>query len=225
MLIVLLVAASGCSASRSPSGLAVRDRILPATCWDRRPAGAVVDVLVLHFSSAVATQPDDPYNPDHIIEIFKQARVSAHYMIDRRGEVLRLVQEADRARHAGRGEMPHGDKRKDVLNDTSLGIELVGTGTFEEMRGVLGGGFTRDEYERIAKSYGRGFTDEQYASLSALIDRIRLGEVGRRIAFDRCHIIGHSEYSRPGTRDDPKHDPGALFDWKRIGLGDPCRLK
>ncbi|WP_438707245.1 N-acetylmuramoyl-L-alanine amidase [Tabrizicola sp.] len=53
------------------------------------------------------------------------AEVSAHYLIDRDGTVLSLVDEAVRAWHAGTGSWAgEGD-----VNSRSIGIELVNTGS------------------------------------------------------------------------------------------------
>ncbi len=205
-----------------PEKPVIEDRLLPADCWGERPAGSVVDMAVIHFSSAAGVNKDNPYDPTAVIEIFKKAKVSAHFLIDREGNIYRLVLEKDRAFHAGKGEMPREPKRKDVLNNTSIGIELIGMGTYEETRSILGESFSQETYDQIAKKHGVGFTDNQYKSLKALIDHVRGSASGKGIAFDRCHIIGHSEYSRPGTRPDPKSDPGSLFDWKRIGLEKKC---
>ena len=83
-----------------------------------RPDGALVDMLVLHYTgmrdaASALTRLTDP-----------AAEVSAHYMIDEDGRTLQLVDEARRAWHAGvsfwRG---HAD-----INSRSIGIELVNPG-------------------------------------------------------------------------------------------------
>lgn len=53
-----------------------------------------------------------------------QARVSAHYLIDEGGSVLRLVDERERAWHAGVSWWAG----RAGLNDVSIGIELVNPG-------------------------------------------------------------------------------------------------
>lgn len=83
---------------------------------DRR--GRRVELVVLHYT-AMASAPEalarlcDPV-----------AEVSAHYLIDRDGTVFSLVDEADRAWHAGAGAWSgEGD-----VNSRSIGIELQNTG-------------------------------------------------------------------------------------------------
>src|SRR5690606_32957999 len=73
--------------------------------------------------------------------------VSAHFLIDRKGYVYRMVSEEKRARHAGQSLMPlKNDGRVDV-NDFSIGIELVA-------------------------SENSGYTSEQMITLAALISRL-----------------------------------------------------
>lgn len=83
-----------------------------------RPAGATIDMLVLHYTgmrnaAAALGRLTDP-----------AAEVSAHYLIDEDGTMHRLVAENRRAWHAGvafwRGERD--------INDRSIGIELVNPG-------------------------------------------------------------------------------------------------
>ena len=70
-------------------------------------------VGTLHGSRAALSNPGS----DH--------RVSAHYLVDRDGRIEQLVPDHLRAWHAGDGRW--GDFRD--LNDVSIGIELVNTGS------------------------------------------------------------------------------------------------
>ncbi len=96
--------------------LAIRDLASPNQ--DERPAGAPIDMIVLHYTGMQTARA--------AIERLRDpaARVSAHYLVDEDGGVLRLVAEQRRAWHAGvsfwRG--PRG------LNDRSIGIGLVNPG-------------------------------------------------------------------------------------------------
>jgi N-acetylmuramoyl-L-alanine amidase len=83
-----------------------------------RPDGRAIDMLILHYTgmptaAAALARLCDP-----------EAAVSAHYLIDEDGTVVRLVDEARRAWHAGvscwQGETD--------VNDRSIGIELVNPG-------------------------------------------------------------------------------------------------
>ena len=93
-------------------------RTLASPNHDARPRGAVVDTLVLHYtgmrdSESALARLTDP-----------AAKVSAHYVVDEDGEVLRLAPEDRRAWHAG---VSSWRGRADV-NDRSIGIELVNPG-------------------------------------------------------------------------------------------------
>ena len=83
---------------------------------DERPAGTVVDTVVLH-----ATVFD---TLDEVVAHFQNpaSRVSAHYTIDRDGTVGMHVPEHMRAWHAGVSKMRDG---RTSVNDFSIGIELV----------------------------------------------------------------------------------------------------
>ncbi len=83
-----------------------------------RPDGAAIDMLVLHYTgmtsaAAALERLRDP-----------AAKVSAHYLIDEDGAVLRLVDETRRAWHAGVARW----RGQTDINDRSIGIELVNPG-------------------------------------------------------------------------------------------------
>lgn len=92
--------------------------IVPSICFDARPPGTRVDMLVLHYTGmesgeAALARLCDPGAP-----------VSAHYMIDESGRVVRLVDERERAWHAG---VASWRGARDI-NARSIGIELVNPG-------------------------------------------------------------------------------------------------
>ncbi len=85
---------------------------------DDRPAGTVIDRLVLHYTgmqsgAAAIARLADP-----------AAKVSAHYVVEEDGTVWQLVPEARRAFHAG---ISHW-RGRDGLNASSVGIEIVNPG-------------------------------------------------------------------------------------------------
>ena len=94
----------------------VEERISPNR--DGRPPGALPTLVILHYTGmrtcaeAVARLCD------------RAARVSAHYVIDEDGLILRLVPDAMQAWHAGRSFWAG----QAGLNATSIGIELVNPG-------------------------------------------------------------------------------------------------
>jgi len=97
----------------------------------------VIDTIVLH--SSYDLNGTDLYSVEGIVKEYEDYGVSAHYLVDRKGVVYRLVEDKNIAYHAGVSKMP--DNRKNV-NDFSLGIEMMNT---EE------GQFTNAQYDTVKK--------------------------------------------------------------------------
>ncbi|TFY97373.1 1,6-anhydro-N-acetylmuramyl-L-alanine amidase AmpD [Ramlibacter rhizophilus] len=168
-------------------------RRLDSPNFGPRPAGAVIDLVVLHSISL----PPGEYGGEGVQRLFRNTldwdehpyfqgirglQVSAHFYVRRSGELWQFVDCDDRAWHAGASHW----RGRDNCNDDSIGIEL---------EGIEGG----------------AFEDAQYEALDAL-----LAAVAQR--YPIRHLAGH-EHIAPGR----KHDPGAGFDWRRLerGLGWP----
>ncbi|HKQ58970.1 MAG TPA: N-acetylmuramoyl-L-alanine amidase [Candidatus Eisenbacteria bacterium] len=191
---------------RTADSLEIDERPLPWNCSAPRPASAVVDVAVIHFSSNAVKRPKDPYRLEEVLAVFRKHKVSAHYMIDREGGIHRLVDESRSAFHAGKGRYRYDPARTDRLNETSIGIEILAVGSAHDMLPFM----TEAGHARIPKHLV-GFAPEQYASLKRL-----LADLHKRypqLLLDSHHVIGHDEYA-PGR----KTDPGELFDWEAIGV-------
>jgi N-acetylmuramoyl-L-alanine amidase len=86
-------------------------------CRERDP-GSVIDTLVLHYTGMQTGQAalDRLRDPE--------AAVSSHYFVEEDGRVFGLVPEALRASHAGISVW----RGRSMLNDTSIGIEIVNPG-------------------------------------------------------------------------------------------------
>lgn len=160
------------------------------------------EYVMIHFCSAVVNHRDDPYNMEHVRQTFIDADVSIHYILDRDGTVYCYVPEDRTAWHAGKGEWLNDEKYTNKMNLYSIGIEVVGMGSMEDMSPYL----TKKEYKALDEEL-LGFTDAQYTALKALV-----ADICQRnnIPLDREHVIGHEEYNPR------KNDPGDLFDWSRI---------
>ena len=156
--------------------------------WEER-RGTVVDVVVVHYTSAVAVAPAAPFRKELVLKIFCDYGVSSHYLVGRKGGVDRLVPEAMKAWHAGGSIMPEPDNRQ-AVNEFSIGIELMATAT-------------------------SGFTPSQYSSLSKVCRDIEQRYSRRFLYVGHDQIAGDRAVSL-GLRSDKKVDPGALFDWKRF---------
>jgi N-acetylmuramoyl-L-alanine amidase len=128
--------------------------------------------------------------------------VSAHYVVDSRGDVYRLVPEDMKAWHAGKGRLPWETCPEYDFNHRSVGIEIVNPGDGKTP-----------------------FTEAQYRALEWLvpdvIHRMDAREVvcveGWRKKCPRMDtrgivwVLGHRDVA-PGR----KTDPADNFDWGRI---------
>jgi N-acetyl-anhydromuramyl-L-alanine amidase AmpD len=167
--------------------------------------------VVLHFMSNVAQNQRDPYDIEQVRRIFVDYKLSSHYLIARDGLVVKLVEEDRIAWHAGRGSLDGFPGYHNKLNDYSIGIEFLAIGSRDEMAPKY---LRRSTYDRLDPGL-IGYTEEQYSAVNELLAEIYDRHPG--IVRDRRHIIGHDEYAGPRQRpDDPKVDPGSLFDWGRI---------
>ncbi len=90
----------------------------PSPNFDARPAGQAIDILLLHYTGM--------RNAKEALDRLRDPRVkvSAHYLVDEDGRVHRLVDEHNRAWHAGNSRW--GLARD--INARSIGIELVNPG-------------------------------------------------------------------------------------------------
>ena len=161
--------------------------------------------ILLHFTSNAFNKPHDPYQVEDTYNILKDYGLSAHYMIDRTGEIYLLVDENRVAYHAGKGIIKGFPEYELGLNHYSIGIELLAIGTKEEMIPII----TEPVFNKIDPSL-LGYTEEQYQSLNRLIKDIQARNP--KIKRNRTQILGHDEYTNRKT------DPGKLFDWSKIGF-------
>jgi N-acetylmuramoyl-L-alanine amidase len=138
----------------------------PSPNHDARAEGPT-DILVMHYTGMRTAEEAlarlcDP-----------EAKVSAHYTVDRDGTVYAHVPEERRARHAG---VSSWAGVRDV-NSRSIGIEIVNPG---------------HEFGYIP------FTDDQIAAVIAL----SRGILERHPAIARSRVVGHSDVA-PNRKQDP----------------------
>jgi N-acetyl-anhydromuramyl-L-alanine amidase AmpD len=162
--------------------------------------------IVIHSISNIVSKPQSPYEINDIRHLLMEHGVSAHYVIDREGTVFRLVPEGRVAFHAGRSNLPYAPFFDHGMNHYSIGIELMGIGTKEEMLSIV----PEKLYNQLDTSL-IGYTKAQYTTLSRLLEC--LYKRYPAIQKDRYHIIGHDEYAPVR-----KQDPGQLFNWNYIGF-------
>lgn len=160
------------------------------------------EYVMIHFTSGVMVDPQDPYNLETIRNIFEEDHVSIHYIVDRDGTVYCYVPEDRAAWHAGKGTFANDEKYTDKMNYYAIGIEVIAIGSKDDMTQYM----SSAEYDALDPSL-IGFTDAQYAALYSLVNDIC---VRHDIPMDPEHVIGHETYSPSKT------DPGELFDWERL---------
>ena len=151
-----------------------------------RPAGACIDLIVLHSISL----PPGQYGGNEVLQLFTNTldwhahpyftqiagmQVSSHFYIRRDGQLWQFVSCDDRAWHAGQSRY----RGRDNCNDDSVGIELEGL-------------------------EGDQFEDNQYETLAGLC-----AALAQR--YPVTHVAGH-EHVAP----DRKQDPGPGFAWRRL---------
>ena len=191
-------------------------RLLAVDGPDKRSlprGGRDVTHVVLHFMSNVARNQHDPYDIEQARNIFVDYKLSSHYLIARNGLVLKLVEEDRIAWHAGRGSLDEFPDYRNRLNYYSIGIEFLAIGSREEMSPKY---LSHSAYDNLDPGH-IGYTEDQYIAVNELLAEIY--ERHPAIVRDRRHIIGHDEYAGQRQRpDDPKVDPGSLFDWSRISV-------
>jgi N-acetyl-anhydromuramoyl-L-alanine amidase len=122
-------------------------RHLPSPNFGRRPKRASTDLIVLHSISlppgvygtgqvqALFTNQLD-WNAHPYFKSMEGLQVSAHFYIQRNGEIWQFVSCDDRAWHAGQSHY----RGRDNCNDDSIGIEL---------EGIEGGLFESSQYEAL----------------------------------------------------------------------------
>ena len=184
----------------------IKERHLIDKCSRARSTSDDISRVMLHFCSVAPENPKNPYDLDAILKVFEDYGVSAHYIIDRSGQIYELVSEKRVAYHAGKGKLPFSPAFENSMNAHSIGIEMTAIGSEKDMMMFM----SKERYAAIDKSL-IGFTEAQYTSLNWLLNDLMKRYPA--ILKDRHHIVGHSEYATAR-----RSDPGELFDWSKIGL-------
>ncbi len=161
-------------------------RRLDSPNFGPRPAGASVDLIVIH---SISLPPGD-YGGDGVQRLFTNSldwnahpyfksiegvQVSSHFYVRRNGELWQFVSCDDRAWHAGASQY----RGRTNCNDDSIGIELEGL-------------------------EGAPFEPRQYETMADLC-----AATGQHYPIE--HVAGH-EHIAPGR----KLDPGEGFDWAAL---------
>ncbi|PZO87660.1 MAG: N-acetylmuramoyl-L-alanine amidase [Sphingomonas sanxanigenens] len=146
-----------------------------------------VTMIVLHYTGMkdAASAIDRLCDPE--------AKVSAHYLVNEDGQVIRMVHEDKRAWHAGRS---HWRGVTDI-NSASIGIEIVNPG----------------------HEFGyRPFPEEQIEALIPLI-----ADIKDRHLITRGNIVGHSDIAPTRKQDPGELFPWGRLARLRLALPRPTK--
>lgn len=180
-------------------------RLLPANCYGSDPAkyadlvpGGIVD----HFISAIDAHKiglsnKAPFSVGVCIEILKYYKFSAHFLIDRQGNIYQLVPMNKQAWHAGESLMSGREK----CNRWTFGIEHISTGE------PFGNEPAYPEPQIIAS-----ISLHEYLAIRYGIRQKTVGGHDQiRDAARRAGIL-----TKAGKTPDKKYDPGPHFPWQRV---------
>ena len=194
LISLLPVAMAGCSSVPMVDS--------PSTNQDNR-----IHVLVIHFTS------EDFAESMRLLATPVRFRVSVHYVVPEPGDdtysrddlvVHRLVEESQRARHAG---VSYWAGRQS-LNDSSVGIEIVNRSACVSADPEI-----REPLPEQQDCTFLDYPEEQLELVIALARDI----LARNPDIDPVDVIGHGDIA-PNRR----VDPGPQFPWKRLyenGIG------
>ena len=150
-----------------------------------------IKTIVLHYTVS---------DNDRSIKTLTTGNVSAHYLIldSDDDKIYNLVPESQRAWHAGNS----GFASRTILNDTSIGIEIVNSGIKHEYRDALkNGALDYHPYEHYVE-----FDELQIKKVGQLVQ-----DLAKRYDISPKNIIGHADMA-PSR----KIDPGAKFPWQQL---------
>ncbi len=117
-----------------------------------------------------------------------KAKVSCHYLIDRKGQVLKMVEEDKVAWHAGKSRW----KNFKNLNNNSIGIELVNKG----------------------HEFGyENFTSSQIKSLIKLSQVLK-----KKFKIKNSNIVGHSDIAPIRKQDPGEKFPWQRLNKSKLGI-------
>jgi N-acetylmuramoyl-L-alanine amidase len=149
---------------------------------DERPEGMGIDMLVLHYTGMKSAEEAMARLCD------PEAKVSAHYTIDRDGRVYRHVPEGRRAWHAGVSYWA-GERN---INGCSIGIELVNPG------------------------HEFGYEPFPKPQIGALLDLA--GDIVERHRIAPARVVGHSDVAPARKEDPGELFPWAHLAEFGVGL-------
>lgn len=146
-----------------------------------------ITMIVLHYTGMQSAEAAIERLTD------AEAKVSSHYLVAEDGQVMRLVDEANRAWHAGRSRW----RGVDDVNSASVGIEIVNPG------------------------HEFGYRPFPEAQIEALIPLV--ADIKDRHAITRGNIVGHSDIAPARKQDPGELFPWGRLAKLRLALPRPTK--
>ena len=181
----------GCVTTNKPQVANTESFIVDSQTYQATGKSERIKSIVLHY-----TVSDNARS----IKTLTTGQVSAHYLISNHDDnkIYNLVPESERAWHAGDG----GFAGRTILNDTSIGIEIVNAGIQPQYRNALkNGNLDYHPYKHYV-----AFDELQIKKVAQLVQ-----DLAKRYDISPKNIIGHADMA-PSR----KIDPGAKFPWQQL---------
>lgn len=180
----------GC-VTTTPPVATTKNYVIDSDTYQATGKSERIKFIVLHYTVS---------DNDRSIKTLTTGNVSAHYLILDKDDdkIYNLVPESERAWHAGEG----GFAGRTILNDTSIGIEIVNSGIKPEYRDAL----KKDNFDYHPYNHYVEFNELQIKKVAQLVQ-----DIATRYGISPKNIIGHSDLA-PSR----KIDPGAKFPWERL---------
>jgi N-acetylmuramoyl-L-alanine amidase len=180
----------GCVTTTSPVAT-TKNYIVDSTTYQATGKSERIKTIVLHYTVS---------DNDRSIKTLITGKVSAHYLIldNNDAKIYNLVPENERAWHAGDG----GFAGRTILNDTSIGIEIVNSGIKPEYQDAL----KNSELDYHPYEHYVDFDELQIKKVAELVQ-----DISARYDISPKNIIGHADMA-PSR----KIDPGAKFPWQQL---------
>ena len=182
---------TGCVTTHNTQIASSESFIIDSETYQATGKSERIKSIVLHYTVS---------NNARSINTLTTGQVSAHYLIldHDDNKIYNLVPENERAWHAGAG----GFAGRTILNDTSIGIEIVNSGIKPEYQNALkNGALDYHPYEHYVE-----FDELQIKKVAQLVQ-----DLAARYKISPKNIIGHADMA-PSR----KIDPGAKFPWQRL---------
>ena len=182
---------TGCVTTHNTQIASSESFIIDSETYQATGKSERIKSIVLHYTVS---------NNARSINTLTTGQVSAHYLIldHDDNKIYNLVPESERAWHAGDG----GFAGRTILNDTSIGIEIVNSGIKPEYRdGLKNGTLDYHPYDHYVE-----FDELQIKKVAQLVQ-----DLAARYKISPKNIIGHADMA-PSR----KIDPGAKFPWQRL---------